>query len=142
VTLKSLWWEVKSGCYDTFVSECAIVGVHHVQLAMPAGGEDEARRFYSDLLGIPEVAKPAELAKRGGVWFETQSVRIHLGVEQQFVPARKAHPGLLVHDLKALSVRLAKGGYEVTAGEPLDGYEHVYVNDPFSNRLELLQASQ
>src|SRR5262249_43264632 len=74
----------------------AIVGVHHVQLAMPPGGEAAARRFYSELLGIPEVPKPAELAKRGGAWFETAAVRVHLGVEADFGPARKAHPDLLV----------------------------------------------
>jgi catechol 2,3-dioxygenase-like lactoylglutathione lyase family enzyme len=106
---------------------------------MPAGGEDAARRFYSGLLGIPEVPKPADLAKRGGVWFETDIVKVHLGVEQDFRPARKAHPGLLVADLLSLSRRLTDAGYEVINGEPLDGYEHIYVNDPFGNRLELLQ---
>jgi catechol 2,3-dioxygenase-like lactoylglutathione lyase family enzyme len=106
---------------------------------MPAAGETAARRFYSDLLGIPEVPKPPELARRGGVWFETQNVRIHLGVEQEFRPALKAHPGLLVRDLKTLSSQLAGAGYELKPAEPLDGYEHVYVNDPFGNRLELLQ---
>jgi len=74
----------------------------HVQLAMPAGGEDAARRFYDETLGIPEVQKPAHLAKRGGCWFENGSVKIHLGVEQDFRPARKAHPALVVSDLSAL----------------------------------------
>jgi RimJ/RimL family protein N-acetyltransferase len=106
---------------------------------MPPAGEAAARRFYTDLIGIPEVPKPPELARRGGVWFETQTVRIHLGVEQSFTPARKAHPGLLVRDVNALSRRIADAGYEVLAGESLDGYDHVYVHDPFGNRLELLQ---
>jgi len=123
------------------VTECSIIEVHHVQLAMPAGGEETARRFYSGVLGIPEVPKPGELAKRGGVWFETDGVKIHLGVEQDFRPARKAHPGLLVRDLQSLSRRLAGAGHEVTNGEPLDGYQHIYVNDPFGNRLELLEAA-
>jgi catechol 2,3-dioxygenase-like lactoylglutathione lyase family enzyme len=126
---------------DAPVTECSIIRVHHVQLAMPAGGEDAARRFYSGVLGIAEVRKPIELAKRGGVWFETDGVKIHLGVEQDFRPARKAHPGLLVRDLQSLSMRLAGAGHEVTNGEPLDGYQHIYVNDPFGNRLELLEAA-
>jgi len=107
---------------------------------MPAEGESEARRFYADLLGIPEVPKPPDLAKRGGAWFETTNVRNHHGVELNFAPARKAHPGLLVIELKVLSFRLTNAGYEVTEAEPLEGYLHVYVNDPFGNRLELLQA--
>ena len=123
------------------MSECAITGIHHVQLAMPLGGEAAARRFYSDLLGIPEVPKPVELARRGGVWFETATIRIHLGVEQDFRPARKAHPGLLVADLQMLAEQLTNAGYNVTDGEPMQGYEHLYVNDPFGNRLELLQPS-
>ena len=106
---------------------------------MPAGGENQARRFYSDLLGIPEVEKPADLAKRGGVWFEDGAVKVHLGVEQNFTPARKAHPGLLVDSLSALALVLANAGHKVSQGEPLDGYEHLYVDDPFGNRVELLQ---
>jgi len=123
------------------MSECAVTGIHHVQLAMPPGGEAAARRFYSDLLGIPEVPKPVELARRGGVWFETATIRIHLGVEQDFRPARKAHPGLLVADLRMLAEQLTNAGYNVTEGELMQGYEHLYVNDPFGNRLELLQPS-
>jgi catechol 2,3-dioxygenase-like lactoylglutathione lyase family enzyme len=119
----------------------AITGIHHVQLAMPLGGEDAARRFYSGMLGIPEVPKPLPQAKRGGVWFETDYVRIHLGIEQDFRPAKKAHPGLLVQNLKVLSQRLVQAEYEVINGEPLEGYEHIYVNDPFGNRLELLQSA-
>ena len=120
------------------MNEDAVIGIHHVQLAMPAGREDDARRFYCGVLGIPEVQKPADLARRGGVWFEKGDLRVHLGVEQDFRPAHKAHPGLLVRDLKLLAQRLAGAGYEVTKGEPLDGYDHIYVNDPFGNRLELL----
>jgi len=116
----------------------SIIGVHDIQLAMPEGGEEAARGFYSGLLGIPEVPKPPLQARRGGVWFETETVRIHLGVEQDFRPAKKAHPGLLVDDLRSLSKRLAGAGYEVVSGEPLEAYEHLYVNDRFGNRLELL----
>ena len=115
-----------------------IVGVDHIQLAMPAGEEDKARAFYTGLLGIPERAKPATLAARGGAWFESAHVKIHLGVDGDFHPARKAHPGLLVADLAALATALGRAGYEVTE-DPLEGRLRVYVNDPFGNRLELIE---
>jgi catechol 2,3-dioxygenase-like lactoylglutathione lyase family enzyme len=118
----------------------AIVGVHHVQLAMPAGREEDARRFYSGLLEIPEVQKPAELAKRGGAWFESSAVRVHLGVEPDFRPAKKAHPGLLVENLESLVMRLRDAGYDAVGAEPMTGYNHIYIHDPFGNRLELLEA--
>jgi len=86
----------------------AIVGIEHVQLAMPAGREADAREFYSLLHGIPEIPKPPRLAHRGGAWFESGPVKIHLGVETDFRPARKAHPALLVRDLAALSVQKAR----------------------------------
>ena len=114
--------------------------IHHVQLAMPVGGEDTARRFYSGLLGLPEVQKPENLAKRGGAWFESGDIRIHLGVEQDYRPAQKAHPGLLVENLQLLSRQLSEAGFEVKSAEPLEGYEHVYVADPFGNRIELLES--
>ena len=112
--------------------------IHHVQLACPPGSEPALREFYGDVLGLAEIPKPPALAARGGCWFSGHGIQLHLGVEKDFRPARKAHPGLLVRDLKLLAQRLAGAGYEVTKGEPLDGYDHVYVNDPFGNRLELL----
>ncbi len=115
-----------------------ILAIEHVQLAMPAGREDDARAFYSGLLGIPEVPKPPELAKRGGAWFEAGPVKIHLGVEADFRPARKAHPALLASDLRALVERLRRAGVEV-AEDPLEGRLRVYVADPFGNRLELME---
>jgi catechol 2,3-dioxygenase-like lactoylglutathione lyase family enzyme len=116
-----------------------IVGIDHVQLAMPPGGEADARRFYGGLLGIPEVPKPPALAARGGVWFEDGPVRVHLGVEPDFRPARKAHPGLRVDDLPALLAALRAAGYAPTpdAREP---DRRVYVDDPFGNRIELVAA--
>jgi catechol 2,3-dioxygenase-like lactoylglutathione lyase family enzyme len=117
----------------------AIVGIHHVQLAMPTGREEDARRFYSLLLGIPETPKPENLAKRGGVWFESSEVKIHLGVEDDFRPARKAHPALLVKDLPGMIERLRNAGIAVAADEPLAGYDRAYVTDPFGNRLELIE---
>jgi len=116
----------------------AIVGIHHVQLAMPVGREKEGREFYCGVLGIPEAPKPAELAARGGVWFENNDVKVHLGVDPEFRPARKAHPALLVRDLRALVQRLRDAGLEVNDDE-LPGYHRVYVDDPFGNRLELLE---
>jgi catechol 2,3-dioxygenase-like lactoylglutathione lyase family enzyme len=116
-----------------------VIGVDHVQLAMPAGREAEARAFYDGLLGIPEVAKPPALAARGGAWFEAGRLRIHLGVDRDFHPARKAHPGLLVRDLAGLIERLRAAGHAVAEDEPLPGYLRVYVDDPFGNRLELME---
>jgi catechol 2,3-dioxygenase-like lactoylglutathione lyase family enzyme len=117
----------------------AVVGIDHVQLAMPAGREDEARVFYGQLLGITERAKPADLARRGGVWFENEAVKIHLGVEADFRPARKAHPALLVRDLRGLVARLRQASVEVVDDE-LATRHRVYVSDPFGNRLELMEA--
>ena len=118
----------------------AILAIEHVQLAMPAGGEGDARAFYAGLLGIPEVPKPPELANRGGVWFEAGALKIHLGVDADFRPARKAHPALLVGDLRALVERLRAAGVEVR-DEPLEGHYRVYVADPFGNRIELLEPN-
>ena len=116
-----------------------IVRLDHVQLAMPPGGEERARAFFRDALGIPEVPKPPELARRGGCWFERDALKIHLGVEADFRPARKAHPALLVEDLPQLIAKLERLGYAVKKDEPLEGYHRVYVDDPFGNRIELLE---
>jgi catechol 2,3-dioxygenase-like lactoylglutathione lyase family enzyme len=114
-------------------------GIDHVQLAMPKGREDDARRFYADLLGLAEQPKPPNLAVRGGCWFGTGGVQLHLGVEDGFRPARKAHPALLVEELPALVARLHEAGVEVIEDEPLPGFDRVYVADPFGNRIELLE---
>jgi catechol 2,3-dioxygenase-like lactoylglutathione lyase family enzyme len=113
--------------------------LEHVQLAMPPGDEALARAFYCDVLGVPEISKPPHLAKRGGCWFERGALKIHLGVEPDFRPARKAHPGLLVVDLPDLVARLRSAGYDVRDDEPLEGYHRVYVDDPFGNRIELME---
>ena len=118
-----------------------VIGLDHVQLAMPAGKEQEARGFYAVLLGIPERPKPEHLIVRGGVWFENGAVKVHLGVDGNFRPARKAHAGLLVASLKPVVARLRSAGYQIVEGEPLPGYAHVYVDDPFGNRLELLEKA-
>jgi catechol 2,3-dioxygenase-like lactoylglutathione lyase family enzyme len=116
-----------------------IVAIEHVQLAMPAGEERAAREFYQGLLGIPEVPKPPELVKRGGAWFEKGSLKVHLGVEADFRPARKAHPALLVTGLAELVARLKKHDVKVIDDDPLDGYFRVYIADPFGNRIELME---
>lgn len=113
--------------------------IEHVQLAMPAGGEELARAFYGRVLGIEEVPKPANLAKRGGCWFETGALKIHLGVEADFRPARKAHLALLVSDLPELQKTLQAQGYSLKEDEPLAGYHRIYVDDPFGNRIELME---
>ena len=111
----------------------------HVQLAMPAGREDEARAFYQGVLGIPEVDKPEHLARRGGCWFERGPLKVHLGVEEDYVPARKAHPAFIVDGLRELATNLQRAGYHVWKDQPLAGYDRLYVDDPFGNRIELME---
>jgi catechol 2,3-dioxygenase-like lactoylglutathione lyase family enzyme len=115
--------------------------IDHVQLAMPPGKEAEARAFYGGVLGIPEVPKPPNLARRGGCWFVSGALKIHLGVENDFRPARKAHPALLAQDLAALKAQIQAAGYAVKTDEPLEGYNRIYVDDPFGNRIELLEPT-
>jgi len=108
---------------------------------MPAGGEDLARSFYAGVLGIHETPKPAQLAKRGGCWFERGALKIHLGVETDFRPARKAHVALLVADLPELQEKLRASGYALKEDESLAGYHRIYVDDPFGNRIELMEPN-
>ena len=119
----------------------ALTGLDHVQLAIPAGGEDAARRFYVETLGLAEKPKPPLLALRGGCWFDGPGLRLHLGVDVDFRPARKAHPALLVRGLAALRQRLQAAGYTTRDDEPLEGYERFYVDDPFGNRIELMEPA-
>ncbi len=116
-----------------------IVGLDHIQLAMPVGGETEARQFYGTLLGLTEVPKPEPLVKRGGCWFEGGNVWLHLGVEEAFVPARKAHPGLRVSDLEAARRTLEGADFAIKPDESVPGVRRFYVSDPFGNRLEFIQ---
>jgi catechol 2,3-dioxygenase-like lactoylglutathione lyase family enzyme len=117
-----------------------ILSVDHVQIAMPSGEEDTARLFYIKHLGFVEIPKPPELAKRGGAWFQAGKVQLHLGVEADFRPARKAHPAFLVDDLDALIANVKEAGYETdTSQPPLDGYKRAHVFDPFGNRIELME---
>ena len=116
-----------------------VVALDHLLLAMPSGEEAKARVFYGELLGLAELKKPPNLEVRGGVWFALGTQQLHLGVEKDFRPARKAHPAFLVSDLDGLRVRLQQHGYAPYDDEPLEGYHRFYVADPFGNRLELLE---
>jgi catechol 2,3-dioxygenase-like lactoylglutathione lyase family enzyme len=118
----------------------SIYAIDHVQLAMPPGEEEAARAFYGGVLGMKETPKPPALAARGGVWFEAGTVKVHMGIEQAFHPARKAHPAFLVEDLELIVARCAAAGSPVTTDEPLAGYRRVHVADPFGNRIELMEV--
>lgn len=118
-----------------------IVGIDHVQLLMPTGGEAAARRFYADLLGLREVPKPTELAPRGGCWFVgAGGLAIHLGIDQRFIPAHKAHPGLIVVDLDSARRALVAAGARVVPNDSALSVRRCYTEDPFGNRIELIEA--
>ena len=122
------------------MAEQRIGGLHHIQLAIPAGGEAQARDFYGLLLGLAEIAKPARLAARGGVWFQCGALQLHLGVDADFAPAKKAHPGLLVGNLAGLIDVLIANGHPIKYDtERLAGFDRAFTADPFGNRIELLQ---
>jgi catechol 2,3-dioxygenase-like lactoylglutathione lyase family enzyme len=116
-----------------------VLSLDHLQLAMPRGREAEARAFYGDILGLRELTKPANLAVRGGVWFALGTQQLHLGVEDDFRPAKKAHPAFQVRDAGRLRGQLEQAGYSPYEDEPLAGYTRFYVADPFGNRLELME---
>ncbi len=116
-----------------------IYGLNHVQIAIPKGGEDKARQFYSGLLGLNEIPKPANLLARGGAWFECGPLQLHLGVEaEDFKPVKKAHPALMVDDLEYFLDRLQQAGYDTRMDEPAEGYLRAYTSDPFGNSIELM----
>jgi catechol 2,3-dioxygenase-like lactoylglutathione lyase family enzyme len=116
-------------------------GLHHMQLAMPRGEEDTARRFFVGVLGMTEVDKPPALAARGGAWFREARLELHLGVEDDFRPARKGHPGILVDDLDDVVRRLHEADQDVAWDDGFPGFRRVYAQDPFGNRLEFLQPA-
>jgi catechol 2,3-dioxygenase-like lactoylglutathione lyase family enzyme len=133
-----LYIEIFSGSGEVAL---VITGIDHVQLAMPRGREDAARSFYAGLLGMTELAKPPVLAARGGCWFASGAAVLHLGVEEPFAPARKAHPALLVDDLDALCAALAAAGYPcMRADGEIPSVRRCYTADPFGNRVEFQQA--
>ncbi len=118
-----------------------VFGIDHVQLTMPLRGEPEARRFYGEILGLREVAKPAALADRGGCWFVGPGgTAIHLGIDQRFIAAKKAHLCLIVGDLTAARRRLAATDTPVIEDDAQAGLDRCYTADPFGNRIELVDA--
>jgi catechol 2,3-dioxygenase-like lactoylglutathione lyase family enzyme len=122
------------------MSSAPFTAIDHVQLAMPAGQETIARRFYVELLGMAETAKPAKLAKRGGCWFTSGSVQLHLGVEADFRAAKKAHPALQCSDYDTLTARLRAAGVEIVDDSAVPGVRRCHIADPFGNRIELIQS--
>lgn len=114
--------------------------IDHVQLAMPWGEENAARAFYSGVLGMVEIPKPPELAKRGGCWFESGEVQVHLGVEKDFRPSRKAHPALRCRDYDACLSRLSGASVEVHEVDDIPRVRRCHIHDPFGNRIELVGA--
>lgn len=116
--------------------------IDHVQIAIPPGGEDAARPFYRDLLGLTEVPKTGAQAARGGCWFESGAIKVHLGVEEPFRANRKAHVAFLVDDVNAIAEHAKAAGYETRSDADLEGYERVFIHDPFGNRLEFLKPLQ
>jgi catechol 2,3-dioxygenase-like lactoylglutathione lyase family enzyme len=124
------------------MTDYEVLAIDHVQLAMPAGieAEERAQAFFEGLLGLPRVPKPPELATRGGCWFERGPARVHLGVEEDFRPARKAHPALVVSHLDELCRLLDRSGHPTRRAEDVPGKPQWYVDDPFGNRIELIPA--
>lgn len=119
----------------------AIIGIDHVLLAIPPGGEARGIAFYVGLLGFAEVPKPEALAGRGGVWLRAGEAMLHLGTDDGFIPPRRAHPAFLVDDLDRLIERLRSAGVDLSFDVPLPGYGRVHVRDPFGNRIELMQKA-
>ncbi|MGN7396806.1 VOC family protein [Peribacillus frigoritolerans] len=113
--------------------------IDHIQLAAPKGSEDTARKFFKNILGFEEVEKPEELKKRGGVWFEFGNYQIHIGIEEPFYPAKKAHPAFEIENIEELRKHLVTNGIDVMDDDKLPGAKRFYISDPFGNRMELLE---
>ena len=113
--------------------------INHIQLAAPKGSEDTARKFFKDILGFDEVEKPEELKKRGGVWFEFGNYQIHIGIEEPFSPAKKAHPAFEVENIEELKKHLRTKGVDIIEDDKLPGAKRFFTSDPFGNRIELLE---
>ncbi|AWW75637.1 glyoxalase [Erythrobacter sp. KY5] len=117
-----------------------VIGLDHVQIAIPEGGEDEARLFFVGLLGMQEVPKPSNLSPQG-CWFDGGTVSLHIGVDPDFRPASKAHPAFLVDDLDTLESKLRDAGYETRQDKPVKGYRRFFTTDPFGNRIEIMKRT-
>lgn len=121
---------------------CKVLRIDHVQLAMPKGSEDQARSFYRDMLGMKEIPKPEPLAGRGGCWFASGEAQVHLGIEEDFRPAKKAHPALVVEGLNEILAKCERAGVASKMDAEIDGRRRVHVFDPFGNRLELIEMKR
>lgn len=115
-----------------------LTGIDHIQIAAPQGSEDEARKFYGEILGMQEIPKPDNLKARGGCWFQCGSHEVHIGIQPDFIPAKKAHPGFTVNALEQLKAKLQEAGYEISQEPPIDGRSRFFTHDPFGNRIEFL----
>ena len=116
-----------------------LTGIDHIQLAAPSNSEEQARQFYGKLLGMKEIPKPENLQARGGCWFQCGAQEVHIGIQTDFTPAKKAHPGFTVHALNVLKSHLETAGYEITEEPPIDGRGRFFTHDPFGNRIEFLE---
>ncbi|KOP83320.1 VOC family protein [Cytobacillus solani] len=114
-------------------------GIDHIQLAAPEGCESQARTFFGEILGLKEIPKPENLRKRGGCWFQCGNQEIHIGIQEGFVPAKKAHPGLVVENLEALRESLLSQEIIIKEEPPIEGRNRFFVDDPFGNRIEFLE---
>ena len=115
-----------------------LTGIDHIQIAAPQGSEDVARNFYGVLLGMEEITKPDNLKARGGCWFQCGSQEVHIGIQPDFSPAKKAHPGFTVNALEQLQLNLQEAGYAISEEPPIDGRSRFFTHDPFGNRVEFL----
>lgn len=114
-------------------------GIDHVQLAAPKGSESDARHFFSHILGFEELEKPESLKSRGGVWFQAGNHQVHIGIEESFTPAKKAHPAFEVQNLEELKIHLNENQIKFTSDDLLPSANRIYVQDPFGNRIEILE---
>ncbi len=116
-----------------------VKGIDHIQLVCPKGGEDEARKFYNEILGMKELPKPENLKGRGGCWFICGNQEIHISIQEDFIAPKKAHPGLIVTDIEALREQLLQLNFVIKEEPPIEGRTRFFVNDPFGNRVEFLE---
>ncbi|MGM0846683.1 MAG: VOC family protein [Bacillota bacterium] len=116
-----------------------MIGLDHVQLTAPIGSEEKARKFYGEILGLEEMEKPEKLKASGGCWFICGNQELHIGVENEFVSAKKAHPGIVVRNIEAIVSRLEESGYQVKEDTRIEDRKRIFVNDPFGNRVEFLE---
>lgn len=113
--------------------------IDHIQLAAPKGSEPIAKQFFGELLGFQEIVKPENLRKRGGVWFQFGNYQIHIGIEEPFIPAKKAHPAFEIENIEALKTHLTNNKVPFIVDEDLPGANRIYIHDPFGNRIEILE---